>query len=111
MKALFTAAAATLACLTLTACTVHQTEAPPVTGPSDLALSLRVEASPDTISFDGGSQSLITVTAFGPDGRPVPASKAITLRIDTAVAGQVVDVGRLSARSIVTDSNGAARVT
>ena len=67
MKPLSTAAAAALACLAFTACTVHQTEAPPVSGPSDLALSLRMEATPDTIGFDGGSQSAVKITAFGPD--------------------------------------------
>jgi len=108
MKALYPAAAATLACLALTACTVHQTEAPPVAGPSDLALSLRMEATPDTISLDGGSQSAIRVTAFGPDGRPI---SGLTLRVDMAVDGVVQDFGSLSARTIVTDSSGVARVT
>jgi PKD repeat protein len=108
MKSLFTAAAATLACLTLTACTVHQTEAPPLSGPSDLALSIRVDANPDTIGLDGGSQSSVRVTAIGPDGRGLAG---VTLRVDTAVDGAVQDFGQLSARSIVTDSNGIARVT
>jgi len=107
MKALFTTVAGTLACLTLTACTVHQTEAPPVSGPSDLALSLRLEANPDTIGLDGGSQSSVRVTAFGPDGKPL---SGVTLRVDTAVSGVVQDFGQLSARTIVTDSNGVARV-
>ena len=104
MKAPFTAAAvATLACLTLAACTVHQTETPPVTGPSDLAFSVRLEAVPDSIGQDGGSQSRITVFANGPDGKPF---SGLALRVDMAVntsQGQVVqDFGALSARSIVT---------
>lgn len=108
MKALYTAAAATLVSLALTACTVHQTETPPAAGPSDLALSVRMEASPDTIGFDGGSQSAVRVSAFGPDGRPV---SGLTLRVDMAVEGVVQDFGTLSARTVVTDTSGVARVT
>jgi PKD repeat protein len=108
MRALSSAATATLACLVLTACTVHQAEAPPAGGPSDLALSLRLEATPDTIGFDGGSQSAVRVTAFGPDGKPI---SGLTLRVDMAVDGVVQDFGSLSARSVVTDNNGVARVT
>ncbi len=51
-------------------CTVKSTEAPPLAGPSGLALSLHVNAVPDSISQDGGSQSSVKVTAIGPDGRP-----------------------------------------
>src|SRR3989442_15622232 len=112
MKAPFTAAAvATLACLTLAACTVHQTETPSVSGPSDLALSTRMEANPDAIGLDGGSQSSVRVFANGPDGKPLAG---LTFRVDMAVntsQGLVVqDFGALSARSIVTGSDGVARV-
>jgi PKD repeat protein len=112
MKAPFTAAAvATLACLTLAACTVHQTQTPAVSGPSDLALSARMEANPDSIGLDGGSQSSIRVFTNGPDGKPLAG---LTFRVDMAVntsQGLVVqDFGALSARSIVTGSDGVARV-
>src|SRR2546428_11638890 len=112
MKAPFTAAAvATLACLTLAACTVHKTETPSLAGPSDLALSTRMEANPDSIGLDGGSQSSIRVSANGPDGKPLVG---LTFRVDMAVntsQGLVVqDFGALSARSIVTGSDGIARV-
>src|SRR2546422_75119 len=112
MKAPFNAAAvATLACLTLAACTVHQTETPSVSGPSDLALSTRMEANPDAIGLDGGSQSSVRVFANGPDGKPLAG---LTFRVDMAVntsQGLVVqDFGALSARSIVTGSDGVARV-
>jgi PKD repeat protein len=112
MKASITAAAvATLACLTLTGCTVHSTEAPPVAGPSDLAHSSRIEALPDSIGQDGGSQSSIRITAIGPDGRP---EAGVTFRVDMAVEspqGPVAqDFGALSARTVVTGSDGVARV-
>jgi PKD repeat protein len=112
MKASISAAAvAALACLTLTACTVHQTEAPPVAGPSDLAHSSRIEALPDSINQDGGSQSSIRITAIGPNGRP---DTGVTFRVDMAVEtsqGTVPqDFGALSARTVVTGSDGIARV-
>ena len=35
------------------ACTIGRTEAPPLTGPSELAMSLTLTASPDTLVQDG----------------------------------------------------------
>src|SRR5262245_18172688 len=112
MKASITVAAvATLACLALTACTVHQTEAPPPAGPSDLAHSSRIEALPDAMGLDGGSQSSIRITAIGPNGRP---EAGVTYRVDMAVEtsrGMIAqDFGSLSARTVVTGSDGIARV-
>jgi PKD repeat protein len=66
-----------------------------------------MEASPDAIGLDGGSQSSIRIFANGPDGRPLAG---VTFRVDTAVEGVVQDFGQLSARSIVTGSDGSARV-
>jgi len=44
-------------------CTVHKTEAPPLSGPSELSLSLTMLATPDTLSQDGFSQSTIVIQA------------------------------------------------
>ena len=104
---LIAATAGTLVSFTLAGCTVHRSEAPPLTGPSDMALSTRMEANPDTIGQDGGSQSSIRVFANGPDGRPLAG---VTFRVDMAVRGVPQDFGALSARSIVTGSDGVARV-
>lgn len=106
MKALL-AAALMLGAVALAGCTVHQTAAPGLSGPSDLGLSIRVTASPDSISQDGGSQSSIQVTAIGPDGKP---KAALPLRMDMFVGGVGQDYGTLSARTIVTNSNGVATV-
>ena len=107
MKAIFNVAGALALCVTVTACTVHKTEAPSLTGPSDFALSARMEANPDSIGQDGGSQSSIRVIANGPDGRPLAG---VTFRVDMTVNGIAQDFGTLSARSIVTGSDGVARV-
>jgi PKD repeat protein len=100
-------AAIALALFSAAGCTVKSTEAPPLSGPSGLALSLRVNASPDSINQDGGSQSSVKITAIGPDGKPVPS---LPLRLDMAVNGVSQDYGTLSARSVVTGSDGVASV-
>src|SRR5919106_3326839 len=82
-------------------CTVHRSEAPPLSGPSEFALSLAMTATPDAISQDGGSQSSIRVAAKGPDGNGI---SALPMRIDTVVNGVAQDFGTLSARTIVTGS-------
>ena len=98
-------AAVALALLTVAGCTVKSTEPPPLAGPSALALTLKVNAIPDSISQDGGSQSSVKVTAIGPDGKGLPG---VPLRLDMMVGGVAQDYGTLSARSIVTNSDGVA---
>src|SRR5476649_29783 len=88
-------------------CTVKSTTPPALSGPSGLALTVTLNAIPDSISQDGGSQSSIKVTAIGPDGKGLPA---LPLRVDMVLNGVVQDFGTLSARSIVTDANGVATV-
>jgi PKD repeat protein len=87
------------------ACTVSRTEAPPLTGPSELATSLTLTATPDTLLQDGASQSSIIVTAIGPNGRPLTN---IAIRLSTAINDVPQDFGTLSARTVVTGSDGRA---
>lgn len=89
------------------ACTVHQTEAPALSGPSSFARSVTMTAIPDRITQDGASQSSVSALVIGPDGRPL---SGISLRMDMLVAGQANDYGTLSARTVVTGSDGMARV-
>jgi large repetitive protein len=105
MKRLSTLAAAAAAASLFAGCTVHQADVPPVNGPSELALSLTVQATPDSLNQDGGSQSAIRVTARGPNGAPIAG---LALRLDMMVNGVVADFGTLSSRSIVTGSDGVA---
>jgi PKD repeat protein len=95
-----------------TACTVQQTPVPGVTGPSELALSLRLTATPDSISQDGSSQSSIVVTAFDANGRGIAG---LALRMEMILPGSalcpapcVADYGTFTARTIVTGSDGRA---
>jgi hypothetical protein len=89
-------------------CTVHSTEPPSVTGPSQLAMALRVTASPASVPQDGVSTSSITVLAMDENGRP---KSGVPLRVEMQVDGQPVDFGTLSARSVTTGSSGTASVT
>jgi PKD repeat protein len=86
-------------------CTMKSQEAPPLSGPSELGMSINLTASPDAINQDGGSQSLITITARDPNGNPL---RNLSLRTDIFVNGVHTDFGTLSARSVVTDANGRA---
>lgn len=89
------------------ACTVQDSEAPPLAGPSTFATDLVIQASPDTILWDGSSQSSITVDARGPNSQPV---RGLSIRVDMVWEGTYADFGTLSARTIATGEDGRARV-
>src|SRR5579871_6502827 len=116
MKAFnFIAATATAAAaaLSLAACTVHQTEAPPLSGPSSLALSMTVSSSPQSITQNGADASVVTAKLYFTDpttGQTTPKAN-VPIRFDMSVNGVTADYGTLSARSVVTGSDGIARTT
>lgn len=89
-------------------CTVTDTAAPPLTGPSEMSLSLAISANPDVLSLDGASQALVSIDARDANGQP---AANIPLRIEILADGQAVDYGTLSARTLVTGSNGRATLT
>lgn len=95
----------TAASLGLASCGVHKTNTPSLTGPSGFGLSVGISASPDSISQDGGSQSSIRVTARDAGGQSIVGE---TFRLDLMVKGSQVDFGTLSARTVVTGSDGTA---
>ena len=107
MRASFrlTASAAVLALAW--SCTVQKADVPPVTGPSELALSLSVLANPDTLAQDGASQSQIVFQARDPNGQPV---SGVALRADIVTDGVIQDFGTLNTRSVVTGSDGRATI-
>src|SRR5262245_20027964 len=105
MRALSSLAAA-VAAFIFVGCTVHQSEIPPVSGPSTFAIAITVQVTPDTINQDGSSQSSVTITVRGPNGEP---KAGVVLRVDTEVGGTPVDFGTLSARTVVTGADGIAR--
>ena len=91
-------------------CTVHQDEAPGLTGPSSFGTALSVTASPDLVvlgqSFSApGQSSVIQVRVLDQSGQP-RANRPI--RLDTLVNNVMEDCGTLQARNLTTDSNGLA---
>lgn len=89
----------------VTGCTVHQTEAPPLSGPSELALSVTMTASPDTLVSGGQQQSSIGVQARDAGGGP-KANQSFQLY--TVVDGASVPFGTLSTDRVVTGLDGRA---
>ena len=90
------------------ACVHDGAEPPPLSGPSELALSIVLSATPDILPLDGAAQSLVSVQARDENGSPIAALN-LTVQI---VAGAVFqDFGQLSARSVVTSSDGRAAFT
>jgi PKD repeat protein len=89
-------------------CTVSEMPAPALMGPSEFALRIALQATPDSILMDGASQAVINIEATGADGRPV---RGLALRVETAdQAGTVFDIGTLSTKTVVTGDDGRARV-
>ncbi len=86
-------------------CTMKETEAPSFAGPSEFGKSITVSITPDIITQDGASQSVVTVTGRGPNSEPLAN---VSLRAEIQVGGVAADFGRLSAQSLVTDSSGRA---
>src|SRR5437762_1534723 len=67
-------------------CTVHDTAAPSLAGPSTTAHSLQITMLPDRINQDGASQSAVSVLAIGPTGQP---ESGRSIRMDMLVGGQL----------------------
>ena len=91
--------------LVSSACTVSSTTIPPLTGPSEFALSFALTATPDSIFQDGSSQSSITVTARDANAKSIPG---LIFRLDTFVGNNPGDYGRLSGKTLVTGPDGRA---
>jgi PKD repeat protein len=88
-------------------CTMKSQDTPPLTGPSELGVSISLRTQPEILVQDGGSQSLITITARDSNGRP---KKNVSILSEIFVGGVHTDFGSLSARNLVTDANGEARL-
>src|SRR5438132_7689144 len=104
--------AITAALVACAACTVDQSATAPTapTGPTGFAQSVTITTIPDVVALDGASQSSITVQVRDANSQPavgVPLRVEI-LQEDSNSVFQVVDCGTLSAKSIVTGTDGRA---
>jgi PKD repeat protein len=80
-------------------------DGPALVGPSELALSLALSASPDVVSQDGKSQSVLTVIARGPNAEP---KAGVALRLTMKIGDSDIDYGTLSSKALSTNSAGMA---
>jgi PKD repeat protein len=94
-----------VAAAAFTGCTLSETSTPPLSGPSELGLSLTLAATPDILTQDGSSQA--TVTVFARDGGGQPRGN-VSCRVEIRVDGRPADYGMLSARNVTTGSDGRA---
>lgn len=97
--------AAALLLVVLPACTMKSQEAPGFAGPSEFGKSINITVTPDAIVQDGASQSVVTVTALGPNAQPLSNQ---ALRAEIRVDNVPTDFGSLSARNLVTNADGRA---
>jgi PKD repeat protein len=97
------------AAVALSGCTVKKTEAPEITGPSELGLSLEMRVTPDVLVMDGVSQSTLTITSRDSNGKIQPNT---AVRVEVTAGGEIVDIlGRLSTKNVTTGGDGRATVT
>src|SRR5687768_3548221 len=89
-------------------CTMANVEPPPLAGPSEMSLALTISANPDVLSLDGFSQTLVTIEARDTNGQ---LATNVPLRVEILANGLTTDFGALSARTLVTGSNGRASFT
>jgi PKD repeat protein len=89
--------------LCMAGCALDDADVPGLTGPSDFGLSVTATATPDLLSRDGVSQSVITLTVRDDKSRPV-AGQRLTLSATPVEA-------RLSVGEVVTDASGHATFT
>jgi PKD repeat protein len=94
--------------IVISACTLDREPIPPLAGPSESALSLRLTASPDQIPQDGTSSSLVEIVARDAFGKPI---QGLVLDAATFIGGVRVDFGSLSTRRISTTREGRAAIT
>ena len=101
------------AALTSVSCGVGGVSVPTPTGPSELGLSLEINATPDVISQDGVSTSRLNIMARDEKGLP---KSGVAMRVDVLVPGTggalvLADYGTLSNKWPTSGSDGRAEVT
>jgi PKD domain len=87
------AAIAAMMVLALNGCGLDKVEIPDFDGPAELAVSVRLTASPDIITADGFSSSLVQAQVRGPNGEPL-AGRQVFVGIADSL-GRTADIGQL----------------
>lgn len=99
--------------MAMNGCGLDEVTIPALVGPSAAGLYLAMKASPDTISADGVSQSVVTIQAYDQNGQPA-AARQLSVQLKSGdgslVAGSVLVGSLQTAASLVTNSGGIAQV-
>lgn len=89
------------------ACGIEKQSAPPLAGPSEYGISITLTASPEVLTQDGESQTVITAVVRNDASQPIPN---MTIRWDgTASTSRAMPV-ILSSTASVTDGNGGTTI-
>lgn len=86
-------------------CTVQETEAPALMGPSGMSVSLGLQA--DRPILERGNFTTVRISARNHQNQPM----TLAVRAEIQAQGSLFDYGRLSAREVTTGSDGTATVT
>jgi hypothetical protein len=89
-------------------CSIGHPSVPNLFGPSTLGLNISMTATPDLITADNVSKSVVRILVRGPNGQPEPG---IPMGIAVFEGPSIVNLGTLSATSGTTDGNGYVVVT
>jgi hypothetical protein len=112
------AAVAAAMVVVLNGCGLDKVEVPDFEGPAELALSLRLTASPDIVVADGFSSSLIQAQLRGPNGEALAGRQIFVAVADSL--GRTADIGQLRATGsggigtglvLTTNANGIAQAS
>jgi hypothetical protein len=104
--------------LALNGCGLEKVEIPDLEGPSELGTGIRMTASPDSLTADGFSSSLIQVHVQDQNGTAAAGRQVFVAITDNA--GRTVDVGQLRSTSgsglgtglvLTTGANGIAQAS
>ena len=87
------AAVAAAMVLVLNGCGLDKVEIPDFEGPAELALSVKLTATPDIVTADGFSSSLVQVQVHGPNGETLAGRQIFVGIADPA--GRTADIGQL----------------
>ncbi len=94
--------------MALAGCKLNKSEVPGLSGPSELAISFLMTASPDIVTADGISTASIQVLVRNPAGQPI-SGQPVTFALADG-SGNFADIGTLSSTTATSGSNGVAQV-
>jgi hypothetical protein len=83
--------------ISLQGCNLNHTQIPGLIGPSELALALRLTATPDVITADGYSTSSVQAELHDQNGQPI-AGRSILFALSDE-SGNFADIGTLETPS------------